>query len=88
MIVRHRGVREAVELREMVHIVPHFFIVGVEDVRAVFVHMDPFNVLRVNISRDLRPFVDDQALLPGFLCLLGEYSAVQPRAHDQIIIVH
>ncbi len=87
MVIGHGGVGEAVEFGEAVYIIPHFLVVGVENVGAIDVDIDALDLLAVHIAGDMIPLVDDQHGLARSLCLLSEHSAVQTRAHHQIIIV-
>ena len=57
-----------------------------ENMCAIFMHMDPLDILAVNIARDVVPPVNDQAfpaLLPQLIC---HDRSIQPGSNDQIII--
>ena len=77
-----------VELRELVHVLPDLPVGGMENVRAVFVHMDSLYLLTINISRNMIPPVNDQAALPPLMQLMCHDCAIQSGTHDQIIILH
>ena len=49
-----------------------------EDVRAVFVDVYAFDLLGVNIARNVRMLVDDANRFAGGMGLLGKGSAVRP----------
>ena len=86
LIYRHRRIDIIVELRKLIYIIPDLPVRGMEDMRAVFVHMDPFNILAVNISRNMVPAVNDQTAFPFPAEFIRHHSAVQARAYDKIII--
>ena len=88
MVVRDRRIREAVEFRETVHILPDLPVVRVENMCTVLVHMDFLNIAAVHIASDVRPLVDDKNLLPRGLRLMCEYAPVQSGTYNQIIIFH
>lgn len=76
---RHGRVGVAVEVRELLHVVPDLAVRGVEDVRAVAVHLDALDRLGVDVSGDVGALVDDEhalALLTGFV---REHRAEEPR---------
>ena len=87
-IVRHDRIGIPVELRELLHVLPDAPVVGVEDVRPVFMHLDAFHILSINVSADAFAPVDHQDLFPGFFRLAGEHRAEEAGAHDQIVIFH
>ena len=87
LVYRHRRIDIIIELRKLIHIIPDLPVRSMKDVRAVFVHMDPFNILTVNISRNMVPAVDDQAAFPFPAEFIRHHSAVQARSYDQIIIL-
>ena len=86
VVVRHRRVREAVEGRELLHVVPDLRVVRVEDVCAILMHMDALHVLRIDITGDVRPPIDHQHRLPRLPRLMRKHRAVQAGTHYQIII--
>ena len=85
--IGHRGIGVAVEGGEAVRPVPGPAVVGVENVRAVGMHMDAFHGFGVNISGDVGPFFDHQHPLATVRRLPGKHRPVQARADDQIIIL-
>ena len=58
MIICHRGIRKTVELRKLVDIIPYLLVVCMENMRTVFMYMDLLDVLRINISRNVRTLID------------------------------
>ena len=82
-----RAVGVAVELRELVDVLPHSLVVGVEDVGAVAVDVDALHLFGVDVACDMTALVDDEAALAGFLGLMGKYRAVQASANDKIIVL-
>ena len=73
LIIRYRTVRKTIELRKTRNIIPHFFIICMENVRTVFVHMDILNILRINVACNVRVLVDHKHFLTGIRCLSGKY---------------
>ena len=59
-----------------------------EDVGAVFVHVDPFNLFTVDISCDVVALVDDKACFSFFLCFIGEDRAEEAGADDEVVVFH
>lgn len=52
----------------------------------VFVHMDPVDVLAVEVAADMIPLFYDEATL-SFRCrLLGKHRAKGAAAHDEIVV--
>ena len=73
LIIRYRTVRKTIELGKTCNIIPHFFIICMENVRTVFVHMDILNILRINVACNVRALVDHKHFLTGIRCLSGKY---------------
>ena len=88
LVFCQRRVREAVERGEAVGVLPNLLVVGVEDVRTVAVDGNTADVLGVDVARDVAPLVDYKHALAFFLRHLRERRAEQPRADDEIIILH
>ena len=88
MVHRHRAVHVIVEFREPVHIFPHLFITGMENVRAVLVHVDAVHILGVDVAGDVIPPVNDQHPLARLVQRMSENHAVQTRTDNQIIVLH
>ena len=68
-----------------VRIIPDFPIGSVEDMRTVFMHLNPSDFFGKNIACDVVSFVDNQyvpALPPHFMCI---HTAKQSRAYHQIV---
>ena len=77
-----------VELRKLVHVFPDLLIRGVENMRTIFVYMDPLNVLTINISRDVVPPVDHKTLFPSLMKLVRHDCTIQSGSDNQIVILH
>ena len=58
LVVGDGRVREAVELPKLGDIVPYFFVVGMENMGTVLVHVDALDILRVDVARDIGAFVN------------------------------
>ena len=87
MVVGHRTVGVAVELCKLVHILPHGLVVGVEDMRAVAVHIDALHILGVDVARDMIALIDDQTLFACLFGLVGKHGTEQTGTNDKIIIL-
>ena len=88
LIVGNGRVCKAVELGKLGDVVPYLFVVGVEDMRTVFVDMDTLDALGVDIARNVGALIHDQHSFPVGLGLMGEDGTVQTGADYQIIIFH
>ena len=75
-----------VEFRKLVYIIPHFFVAGVENVRAILMYVDTGYIFRVDIARNMIPAVNHQTFLALFGQLVGKDCAVQAGSDNQIII--
>ena len=69
-------------------VLPYALVVGVEDMRAVTVHVHALHVLGIDIAGDMLPLFHDQHALALRGRLLRENSAEQSRTDDQIIVFH
>lgn len=63
LVVDNGAVRVSVELGEAAHIVPDFLVVGMEDVRAVLVHVDSAVLVSVDVPRNVAAPLDHEAFL-------------------------
>ena len=86
VIVGDRAVGEPVEFSKPGNIIPDFFIVGMENMGTVFMHVDAFHVFCINIAGNIGPLVNDKDRLACRFCLLGKNSAEQTGAYNQIIL--
>ena len=77
---------ELVKLCKLIHIIPHLFVVGVKNMRAVAMHLNALDILSENIARNVAALVNYKALFARLGGFVGKHSAVQPGANDQIII--
>ena len=77
---------KTVERCEFLHIVPYFFVGGVEDVRAVFVYGNAFSCACEDIPPDMRAAVDDEAALAGARSKVRGNGAEKSGADNQIVI--
>lgn len=87
LVVGDGGVHVVVELGETVHVVPDVLERRVEDVRAVFVNVDPLDLLGVHVARDMRTAVDDEAALPELVRLVREHGAGETGSYDKVIVL-
>ena len=86
VVVGNGRVGVSVEHRKPVDVVPHFPVVGVEDVRAVAVDVDALDLLGVDVAGDVGALVHHQAVPAGGGGLAGKDRAEQAGADDQVII--
>lgn len=68
---------KAIELGKPGDIVPDLFVVGVEDVRTVFVDIDALNNFGINIASNIRAFVHHQNALTTCHGFMSENCAVK-----------
>lgn len=85
--VGDRRVDVVVELGEAVDVVPDVPHGGVEDVGAVAVDLDAFDVLGVDVAGYVVAAVDDQDRLAGAPGGVGEDGAREAGADDEVIVL-
>ncbi len=66
--------------------VPHFFIMGMEYVGAVFVYGYPFRIFAIYITAQMGTLVDDQTFLAMLLGHTGKCSPEQACTNYQEIV--
>ena len=88
LVIRHRGIGEAVKGHKLIHIIPNRLIVGMEDVCPVLVKINALHLFRVDVARNVIALVDDKHGFSGGFGLLGEDRTVKARADDEIIVWH
>ena len=76
-----------VELAELLHILPHALVAGVEDMGTVPVYVDVVHAAGVAVAADVVAFLDHQAAFALLGGLMGEDAAIQPRAYNDIIVL-
>ena len=76
-----------VKLRKLSNIVPDFFIICMENMRAILVHMDSLYIFCKNISCNVRSFVDHQNRFACLFCFMCKYRTIQSCTNYQIIIM-
>ena len=87
MVVCHGAVHVVVELGELVDVVPHAPVAGVEDMGAVLVDVDAVDLLGIDIAGDMIALVDDEALLACLLCFVREHGTGETSADDEVIVL-
>ena len=70
-----RRIHVAIEGYKPVYVIPDFLITGVKDVGAILVHVDPRDILAVNVAPRMLTLVDHQHRLAGIGRLTGKYGA-------------
>ena len=58
-----------------------------EDMRAVLVHMNPLNILAIDVAAQMRPFVDNQTTAACLPSLISKSAAEKASTNNQIVIV-
>ena len=86
MVICYWGVCKAVEFRKLVDIFPDFTVVCMEDVGPVLMYMNPFHILCIHVSGDVWSLVNYEYRFSVFLCLVGEYGAVETGTDYKIVI--
>ena len=86
LVVGYGGVGVAVELDDGVHEVPYLLVGGVEDMGTVFVDVDTFDVLAIDVTAEVGAFVYDEAGLACLTGFVGEGGAEEAGAYYQIIV--
>ena len=84
----NRRIDIVVELGELVHIVPDFFIARMKNMGAVAVYVDAVYILSVNISRDMVSPVDHQHAFSSFFRFISENRAKKTGSYYKIIVFH
>ena len=77
-----------IKFHELVHIIPHLFVAGMKNVRAIPVNTNALHILTVNISGDMISLINDKAGLSRLLRLISKHGSIKPRSYYQIIVFH
>ena len=85
-VVCHGRIGKAVEFGEAIHIVPNPIVIGVEDMGAVFVHLNALHLFAVDISGNVIPLVHHKNGKALVGCLAGKHGTKQSCTDYQIII--
>ena len=59
-----------------------------EDVRAIAVHLDALDFLRIHVARDMAALLEHEHALARIRGLPGKHRAAQPRADNEVIVFH
>ena len=87
MPVCDRAVREAVEGRKAVDVIPYVVPVRVENVRSVAVNVYSVYALGVDVSGDMLAAVDDEDSFSAPRRLTRKACAEEPGADDKLIVM-
>ena len=82
LIIGYRTVGKPIEVGKLRDVFPHLFVVCVEDMRAVPMHMNAFDFFCINISSYMRALINHQHRFSRPLGFLRKYSAVQSGADN------
>ena len=87
VIVGNGAVGVAVELRKLVHILPHCLAAGVEDVGPIAVDLYALHFLGVDIPGNVAALINHKARFARLFCFLGKHRTVKACAYDEIIVM-
>lgn len=79
LIVGHRAIGEAIELRKLRDIVPDCLIIGMENMSAVLMNVNTLNVLGIDIASDVWTLVDNQNGITMRFCLMSKTAPYGPE---------
>jgi hypothetical protein len=68
------------------YVIPNLPVIGMHNMRSIFMYLNARNVFTVDISSGVIPLFNNQALLAGCFHLPGEHSAKQSGTNDQVIV--
>jgi hypothetical protein len=71
---------------EAIDIIPDGFVVGMKNVGAVFMHINPFYILGIYVPAGMISPVYDQAAKPIIRHLPGKYRSEESGTYNQVII--
>ena len=74
-VISNRRIGKSIKCCKTIYILPHLRIVCMENMCPIFVEIDSFHFLRINISRNIRTLVNNKDLLSGIGCLTCKNSA-------------
>ena len=77
LIICYRRIRKPVEVGKTPHIIPYGFVIGMEDMRAVLMDVDAFDLFGVDISGDVGTFVNHKDSFAGICELAGSCGSVE-----------
>ena len=82
----YRRIDEVIELGKSVDVLPHVFVVCVENVSTIFMDVDAADVFGVDITGDMIPTVNDQAGFALLGQLVSKYGTIKTCTDNQIIV--
>ena len=77
----------AIKRHKRIHKIPHGFVVGVEDMCTVFVHMNAVNILTVGVAANMRALVNNQTVPTRLFGQIGKGGSEQPSPNDNIVVL-
>ena len=57
-----------------------------ENMRAILMHLNAVDILRINISSDMIPLINDQTAFSLFGHFRSKHRTIQSGAHNQVVI--
>ena len=87
-VVCHRTVCVAVKLYNRVHEIPYLFVVGMENVRTIFMHVNALNVLAIHITTKMWTFINNKHFFTCMFSFISKRSSKKTRTNNQIIVFH
>lgn len=88
LVVSHRHQREAVELHETIHELPHLLIGSMKDMRPIQVHVDTLHVLAIHIATQMGALIYHQAPLPTISSKAGKRGSKEAGANYEVVVFH
>ena len=82
MVVGYRTVGVSVEGHDGVYKVPDDLVVSMEDVGSIFMDVNAFNILAIDIAAQVGTLVYDKAIFALLFGLMGEGCAEEARAYN------
>ena len=86
LVVGYRRIRITVELHYGIDELPYFLIGGMKDMGTIFMDVDVFHQLTIDIAAQVGTLVDDQAPLVMPASHAGKGGSEQAGTDNQIVI--
>ena len=86
-IISDRTIGVAVELHNQIHEIPYIFVICMENVSAILMHVDAFHLLAVDITTKVWTLVYYKTFLAHLLSAIGKCGSEQARTNYEVIIV-
>lgn len=77
-----------IEAGKSVDVLPDFFVARMENMGAVLVNLNAFNLFRIDVAGDVATFFYDETALAALRGFVSKYSTEQAGTDNQIIVFH